>query len=284
MYAWATVVSAIPSPGTGSLELGPLRLNAYGMMIAIGAIAATIITGRRLERAGVGTREDATQIAMIAVPAGVVGGRLYHVATDWERFADHPLRIVQVWRGGLGIWGGIALGVVVGLIVARRRGLPMLATLTAATPGLPVAQAVGRWGNWFNQELYGRATTLPWGLEIDARHAPNGAATGTLYHPTFLYESLWCLALAGLLLLVERRVRLAPGRIFFVYVAGYCAMRFFIEGLRIDPAKAAGGLRLNQWVSLVLLAASLAALARGGGRPTRSPGGDPGEGSPRPAG
>lgn len=284
MRAWATVVSAIPSPGAGSLELGPLRLNAYGLMIALGAIAATVITGRRLERAGVGTREDATQIAMIAVPAGVVGGRLYHVATDWERFADDPLRIVQVWRGGLGIWGGIALGVVVGLLVARRRGLPILATLTAATPGLPVAQAIGRWGNWFNQELYGRATTLPWGLEIDARHAPDGAAAGTLYHPTFLYESLWCLALAGLLLLVERRARLAPGRLFYVYVAGYCAMRFFIEGLRIDPAKAAGGLRLNQWVSLVLLAASLAALARRGARLTRCPGGDPGAGSPTPAG
>jgi prolipoprotein diacylglyceryl transferase len=284
MHAWAAIVAGIPSPGTGVLELGPLRLNAYGMMIALGAIAATYVTGRRLERAGVGTREDATSIAMIAVPAGVIGGRLYHVATDWERFADRPLRIVQIWRGGLGIWGGIALGVVVGLLVARRRGLPVLATLTAATPGLPVAQAIGRWGNWFNQELYGRATTLPWGLEIDERHLPAGAAPGTLFHPTFLYESLWCLVLAGLLLVVDRRVRLAPGRLFLVYVAGYCAMRFFIEGLRIDPAKAAGGLRLNQWVSLALLAVAVVGLARRGARITRSPGGDPGEGSPRPGG
>ncbi len=284
MRAWAAIVAGIPSPGTGVLELGPLRLNAYGMMIALGAIAATYVTGRRLERAGVGTREDATSIAMIAVPAGVIGGRLYHVATDWERFADRPLRIVQIWRGGLGIWGGIALGVVVGLLVARRRGLPVLATLTAATPGLPVAQAIGRWGNWFNQELYGRATTLPWGLAIDERHLPAGASPGTLFHPTFLYESLWCLVLAGLLLVVDRRVRLAPGRLFLVYVAGYCAMRFFIEGLRIDPAKAAGGLRLNQWVSLALLAVAVVGLARRGARITRSLGGDPGEGSPRPAG
>jgi prolipoprotein diacylglyceryl transferase len=267
---WAAFVGAIPSPPAGSLELGPLRLNAYGLMIALGAIAATMIAGRRMEGAGIGSREDATQIAMIAVPAGVVGGRLYHVATHWERFADDPLRIVQIWRGGLGIYGGMALGVVVGLVVARRRGLGVLATLTAVTPGLPVAQAIGRWGNWFNQELYGRATTLPWGLEIDARHAPDGAAPGTLYHPTFLYESLGCLVLAALLVVVDRRARLAPGRLFAAYVAGYGVLRFFVEGLRIDPAKAAGGLRLNQWVSIVLVAAALAVLARRGARLTRT--------------
>lgn len=253
-------LASLPSPSTGSLELGPLRLNAYGLMIALGAIAATWLMGRRLEARGWGTRDDASSIAMWAVPAGVVGSRLYHVVTDWERFDGRLIETVKIWKGGLGIYGGLVLGTIVGLWVARRRGLRANQVLTVVAPALPLAQAIGRWGNWFNQELFGRPTTLPWGLEIDARHLPKGYELGTLFHPTFLYESLGCLVLVAFLLQVDRRASLKPGRLFVVYTAGYSLLRFFVESLRVDPAKSAGGLRLNQWVSLVVLAISVALL------------------------
>ena len=274
----ARTFAAIPSPSAGSLELGPLRLNAYGLMIALGAIAATWLMGRRLESRGWGTRDDASSIAMWAVPAGVVGARLYHVVTDWQRFDGRFVDVVKIWKGGLGIWGGIALGVVVGLWVARRRGLSVANTLTAVAPALPLAQAIGRFGNWFNQELFGRATTLPWGLEIDDKHLPRGYESGTLFHPTFLYEAIGNLVLCAVLLRLDRRARVGaessastdapasaepaalvrPGRLFLFYTAGYTLLRFFVEELRIDPAKSAGGLRLNQWTSIVVFVVSVA--------------------------
>lgn len=257
-------LASLPSPSSGSLELGPLRLNAYGLMIALGAIAATWLVGRRLEARSWGTRDDASSIAMWAVPAGVVGARLYHVVTDWERFDDRLVDIVKIWKGGLGIWGGLLVGTIVGLWVARRRGLGLGRVLTIVAPALPLAQAIGRWGNWFNQELFGRATTLPWGLEIDDKKLPDGFEPGTLFHPTFLYESLGCLVLVGILLQIDRRIPLKSGRLFAVYVAGYATLRFFVESLRIDPAKSAGGLRLNQWVSMVVLSAAVAFLVTDG--------------------
>lgn len=266
------VVASIPSPSSGSLELGPLRLNAYGLMIALGAIAATWLMGRRLESRGWGTRDDASSIAIWAVPAGVVGARIYHVITDWERFDGRLVDVFKIWQGGLGIWGGIAVGVVVGILIARRRGFSVLNTLTAVAPALPLAQAIGRFGNWFNQELFGRATTLPWGLEIDDKHLPRGYESGTLFHPTFLYEAIGNLVLCAVLLQLDRRASmraespvsaepptyLRPGRLFLIYAAGYSLLRFFVEGLRIDPAKAAGGLRLNQWTSIVVFVVSVA--------------------------
>jgi prolipoprotein diacylglyceryl transferase len=199
-----------------------------------------------------------------AVPVGVIGGRIYHVITDWELFSDHPERIVQIWKGGLGIWGGIFLGVVVGIWVGHRRGIATSVLLTCVAPALPLAQSIGRWGNWFNQELFGRPTTLPWALEVsDFRTKQAGYPVGTLFHPTFLYESLACLVLCGLLLLLDKHVT-RPGYLFLYYTAGYTLFRFFIEGLRIDPAHSAGGLRLNQWVSLVVftVSVSMVALAR----------------------
>lgn len=253
-------LAALPSPPSGSLELGPLRLNAYGLLIALGVIAATWLTGRRLERRGIGTREDASNIAFVAVPAGVVGARLYHVLTDWERFEGRWLDVVKIWKGGLGVWGGIALGVVVGLWAARRRGIAVLPALTAVAPALPLAQAIGRWGNWFNQELFGRATTLPWGLEISPQNLPSGYQLGTLFHPTFLYESIGCLVLTVALLQIDRRVALRPGRLFLLYVAGYTALRFFVEGLRIDTARLVAGLRWNQWMSIALFVVSVTIL------------------------
>ena len=263
-------LASLPSPSAGSLELGPLRLNAYGLMIALGAIAATWLMGRRLDARKWGTRDDASAIAMWAVPAGVVGARIYHVITDWERFDGRWLDALKIWKGGLGIWGGLLLGTIVGLWVAKRRGLRPAETLTIVAPALPLAQAIGRFGNWFNQELFGRATTLPWGLEIDDKHLPDGFASGTLFHPTFLYEAIGNIVLMAVLLQVDRRARLRPGHLFFVYVAGYATLRFFVEGLRIDPAKSAGGLRLNQWTSIVMVAVSVAVLVVWRPRSTRT--------------
>jgi prolipoprotein diacylglyceryl transferase len=252
--------ASIPSPSTGVLQLGPLKLNAYGAMIALGVVAAVWLSGRRLEKRGAGTREDMSAIALWGVPAGVIGGRLYHVITDWELFSGHPERIIQIWKGGLGIWGGIFLGVIVGIWEGRRRGISTAVLLTCVAPALPLAQSIGRWGNWFNQELFGRPTTLPWGLEVSAFHTRQaGFPVGTLFHPTFLYESLACLALCGMLLLLDKVVK-RDGYLFLYYTAGYTLFRFFNEGLRIDPAHSAGGLRLNQWVSIVVFAVSVSML------------------------
>ncbi|MEI7756496.1 MAG: prolipoprotein diacylglyceryl transferase family protein, partial [bacterium] len=155
------LLAGIPSPSSGSLHLGPLKLNAYGAMIALGVMAAVWLAGRRMEKRAIGTRDDMGSIAMIAVPAGIVGARLYHVVTDWQRFENNLGGIVQVWKGGLGIWGGIALGTVAGVWFAKRKGISIGLLLTCVAPALPLAQAIGRWGNWFNQELFGRPTTLP---------------------------------------------------------------------------------------------------------------------------
>jgi prolipoprotein diacylglyceryl transferase len=254
----ANFLASIPSPSSGTLELGPLKLNAYGLMIAIGVIVAVRIAGKRAEARGVATVDDFSSIAMWAVPAGVVGGRLYHVITDYEKFQGQWFDVVKVWQGGLGIWGGISVGVAVGVWRARVKGLDALWILTAAAPAIAIAQAIGRWGNWWNQELFGRPTELPWALEVSASTALKaGYVAGTTFHPTFLYESLGCLLLAWVLIRLEKRLSPARGRLMVWYVAGYTAMRFFIEGLRIDSAKASGGLRLNQWVSIVVFAAAL---------------------------
>ena len=248
---FSTILASIPSPSSGSIHIGPLRLNAYGLMIALGVIVAIRIAGRRAESRGVGTTDDFSSIAMWAVPAGVIGGRVYHVITDYELFRGQWLDALKIWEGGLGIWGGVSLGVLVGAWRARVRGLNALAIVSCAVPAIAVAQAIGRWGNWWNQELFGSPTTLPWGLDIsDYLTVKNGYSVDTLFHPTFLYESVGCLALAFVLIALEKRLQPAPGRILAWYVMGYSALRFGIEGLRIDPAHSAGGLRLNQWVSL----------------------------------
>lgn len=253
----ATLITSIPSPSSGSIHLGPLKLNAYGLMIALGVIVAVRIAGKRAEKRGLGTVDDFSSIAMWAVPAGVIGGRLYHVITDYELFRGHWSDVVKIWQGGLGIWGGVTLGVIIGLWRARVRQLNVLALLSCAVPGIAVAQAIGRWGNWWNQELFGRPTTLPWGLEVSNRIAEKaGYVAGTLFHPTFLYESLGCLLLAFFLVRFESLIAPRPGRLLGWYAMGYTAMRYFIEGLRVDPAHQAGGLRLNQWVSIAVFAAA----------------------------
>jgi prolipoprotein diacylglyceryl transferase len=255
---FSTLLASIPSPSSGSIHLGPIRLNAYGLMIALGVVIAVRIAGRRAEARGVGNVDDFSSIAMWAVPAGVIGGRLYHVITDIELFRGNWSEAFMIWHGGLGIWGGVVLGVAVGFWRARVRGLDAWAIISCAAPAIAIAQAIGRWGNWWNQELFGRPTTLPWALRVsDSVALKAGEVAGTTFHPTFLYESLGCVALAGLLIVVERRFQPARGRLLAWYAAGYTLLRFFIEGLRIDPAHQAGGLRLNQWVSVAVFSASV---------------------------
>ena len=256
------LLGIIPSPSSGSIHLGPLRLNAYGLMIAIGVIAAVRIAGRRAENRGVGTTEDISSIAMWAVPAGVLGGRAYHVLTDYERFQGHWFDAVKIWQGGLGIWGGVTAGVAVGWWCARRRGLDAWWIISCAAPAIAIAQAIGRWGNWFNQELFGRPTTLPWALEVSNEIAEKaGYAAGTTFHPTFLYESVGCVVLAWLLIRLERRITPARGRLFAWYVAGYTVLRFGTESIRIDTAHHVGGMRLNQWVAIGVFTATVLFLA-----------------------
>jgi len=273
--ATSAILSSIPSPSSGSLSIGPLRLNAYGLMIAIGVIVAVRIAGRRAEKFGVATMEDFSSIATWAVPAGIIGGRAYHVITDVQLFRDNWIDAFKIWQGGLGIWGGVFVGVLVGYWRAKVRGLDAWWILSCAAPAIPVAQAIGRWGNWWNQELFGRPTDLPWALSVSNGTAIKaGYPVGTTFHPTFLYESLACLALAALLLVVEKRFSPARGRLIAWYAAGYTIFRFFIEGLRVDSAHSAGGLRLNQWVSLVVFSVAVVWLvmdarrSRGGAKPS----------------
>ena len=264
------VVASIPSPSDGAISIAGLSIHAYGLMIALGVIAGVWLTGRRFEQRRVGTRDDMSAIAVWAVIAGVIGARLYHVITDWSTFDGDYARMLQIWRGGLGIPGGLLAGIPVGMWRARRRGIPAAVGVTCAAPALPLSQAIGRWGNWFNQELFGRPTDLPWGLEVSDRTAVDaGHAPGTLFHPTFLYESLWNLLLCGALLWVDRRFRLRPGHLLPIYVIGYGIGRFWVEGLRIDPAKTGGGLRLNQWTALLAIAISVAYLLVSSRRPAK---------------
>jgi prolipoprotein diacylglyceryl transferase len=252
------LLAVIPSPSSGSIHLGPLRLNAYGLMIALGVIVAVRIAGRRAENKGVGTTEDISSIAMWAVPAGVLGGRAYHVLTDYERFQGQWFDAIKIWQGGLGIWGGVTVGVAVGWWCARRRGLDAWWIISCAAPAIAIAQAIGRWGNWFNQELFGRPTSLPWALEVSSEVAVKaGYTAGTTFHPTFLYESVGCVVLAWLLIRLEGRIVPARGRLFAWYVAGYTVLRFGTESLRIDASHNVGGMRLNQWVALGVFAAAV---------------------------
>jgi prolipoprotein diacylglyceryl transferase len=274
------VFGAIPSPGDNSLEIGPLSLNAYGLMIALGVVAAVWLFGRRLEERRLATREVAGQVAVWAVLAGVIGARLYHVATDWDRFEDDLGAIPQIWSGGLGIPGGLLAGIAVGMFVANRHGVSPGDAATCAAPALPLAQAIGRWGNWFNQELFGRPTDVPWALEIDAEHRPDRYAGATTFHPTFLYESLWNVGLCALLLWFDRRWSLARGGLMALYVAGYGVGRLWVEGLRVDEAHEWAGVRLNQWVAgaaVVLAGAYLVAVVRTGGLARRTVAPRPGD-------
>ena len=246
------VLAALPSPPDNDIHIGPLTLRAYGLMIALGAVAAVMFAQRRWQRQG-GTAEDITAIATWAIPAGLVGARLYHVLTDLQKFEGRWLDALAIWKGGLGIPGGLIAGVATGVWVARRRGLQMSQMMDVVAPAIPLAQAIGRLGNWFNQELFGRPTDLPWGLRIDPENRPARFLDEAQFHPTFLYEGLWNLALIAVLLLVERTWRLRPGQLFLLYVGGYGVGRLWVEALRADEATQILGLRVNIWMSLVAI-------------------------------
>ncbi len=259
------VIASIPSPS--SSRLGPF--TAYGLMIATGVVLAVLLARRRWADRG-GDPEDMVSIALWAVPSGLVGARLYHVITDNQKYRDNWLDALKVWQGGLGIPGGILVGVGVGVYVANRKGLRLAPGLDSVAPCLPLAQAIGRLGNYFNQELFGRPTDLPWGLEIDPGHRPVEYVQFATYHPTFLYEMLWNLALCGFLIWIDKKRVLRPGRVFALYVGGYFLGRLWVESLRSDEANVIHGLRVNIWTSLVCIAGAALFLVIGGVR--RRPG------------
>jgi prolipoprotein diacylglyceryl transferase len=248
----------LPSPSQGVWHLGPIPIRGYALCIVAGIVAAVLIGERRWVARG-GRPGTVMDLSVWAVLFGLVGGRLYHVLTDPELYfgaGRHPLDALKIWQGGLGIWGAIALGGVGAWLGCRRRGIRLAPFADALAPGIAVAQAIGRWGNWFNQELFGRPTTLPWGLKIDPSR-PGAVPGATAYHPTFLYESLWDLAVAGLVVWADRRFRLGRGRAFALYVMAYTVGRFWIEALRVDQAHHILGLRLNGWTSVLVFAGAL---------------------------
>ncbi|MFS0884712.1 prolipoprotein diacylglyceryl transferase [Aeromicrobium sp. 179-A 4D2 NHS] len=254
------VATFIPSPAESVWHLGPLPLRAYALCIIAGAVAAIWIGERRFVARG-GRAGAIGDIAVWAIPFGIIGGRLYHVITTPELYFGEgrdPLDIVKIWEGGLGIWGAIALGGVGAWIACKRYDIDFLTMADALAPGLLVAQAVGRLGNYFNQELFGKPTTQPWGLEIAPRFRPDGYEQFATFHPTFLYELLWNLAAAALLVWLDRRLKLTHGRVFALYVMLYTAGRVWIEALRIDDANLIGPFRLNIWTSVVVFALALA--------------------------
>jgi prolipoprotein diacylglyceryl transferase len=260
MTAALTTVLSIPSPSSGVWYLGPLPIRGYALAIILGIVASIWIGERRWVARG-GTPGDVQDLALWAVPFGLVGGRLYHVLTDHDLYfgaGRHPIDALYVWRGGLGVWGAIAFGALGVYIGARRKDIRLLPVLDALAPGVLVAQAIGRWGNWFNQELFGKPTDLPWGLDIDPEHRPEGYAQYATFHPTFLYECLWNLGAFGFVLWADRRFRLGHGRVLALYVMTYTLGRGWIEMLRIDTVELSdvGGLRFNVWTSIVLFVAA----------------------------
>jgi prolipoprotein diacylglyceryl transferase len=248
----------IPSPGTGTLDLGPLTIHMYGLTLLVAIAACILLTGYRWTRRG-GDWDLVLKVAVWGVAAGIVGARIYHDITSWDEVSSPKWKgVFAVWEGGLGVWGGIFLGCLVGAIVVRREGARVRDMMDAVAPGLLLAQGIGRWGNWWNQELYGKPTDLPWGLKIDPEHRVAGYEDHATFHPTFLYEFVYDLIGVGLLLALDRLYRFKPPALFALYVSYYTAGRFFEELIRIDPAHEFAGLRLNAWVSLVVFICSTA--------------------------
>jgi prolipoprotein diacylglyceryl transferase len=254
------ILAYIPSPHTGVVHLGPLQLHMYGLTLLVAILACIYLTGRRWTAIG-GDWDLVTRVAVWGVGFGVVGARLYHDITSWSEVPSPKWQgIFEVWKGGLGVWGGIFLGTLVGAAVVRRAGADVGKFMDAVAPGLLLAQGIGRIGNWWNQELYGKPTKLPWGLKIDVSHLPTDPryAGYTTFHPTFLYELIWDVVGVLVLIYIGRRFRIRPPGLFALYVAWYCFGRFFEELLRIDPAHHIAGLRLNAWVSVIVFVLAVA--------------------------
>jgi prolipoprotein diacylglyceryl transferase len=252
----------IPSPSEGVVHLGPLPLRAYALCIILGVVAAAIVGQRRFEARG-GRKGGIADVATWAVPFGLVGARLYHLATNPELYWGGPGRsgtigALEIWKGGLGIWGGVLFGALGAYIACRRYNLSYALVADSLAPALPLAQAIGRWGNWFNQELYGRPTGLPWGLHIDVANREARYINVAYYQPTFLYESIWDIGVAIVVILADRRQHFTRGRAFALYVMLYTIGRGWIEALRIDDAHKFFGLRLNDWTSVIVFVGAAA--------------------------
>ena len=255
-----SVLAYIPSPHSGTVNIGPLVIHMYGLTLLVAIVACILLTGKRWVALG-GDWDLVLKVAVWGVAFGVVGARAYHDITSWNEVPSPKWKgIFEVWQGGLGVWGGILLGTLAGAVVIRRAGYSVRRFMDVTAPGLLLAQGIGRIGNWWNQELYGTPTKLPWALKIDQSHRPTdpkylGDAT---FQPTFLYELLWDFAGVVLLLWVGRRFRIKPPGLFALYVSYYTFGRFFEELMRIDPAHHFYGLRLNAWVSIVVFVGSTA--------------------------
>jgi prolipoprotein diacylglyceryl transferase len=254
-----SLLAYIPSPSSGVVHLGPLTIHLYGVTLLVAILLCVWMTSVRWRRLG-GETDLVIRVAVWGVVFGIIGARLYHDITSWNEVPTPKWKgVFEVWEGGLGIWGGVLFGVLAGAVVVRRAGVSVTQFMDVTAPGLLLAQGIGRIGNWWNQELYGKPTTLPWGLKIDLAHRagiPVQYLNAQAYQPTFLYELLWDLAGAGLLIWLARRRRFRPPALFALYVAYYCFGRFFEELLRIDPSHHVLGLRLNAWVSVVVFACS----------------------------
>ncbi|HEV2808941.1 MAG TPA: prolipoprotein diacylglyceryl transferase [Acidimicrobiales bacterium] len=255
----ATFVASIPSPSSNKLEIGPLDLTFYGMLIALGALAAIALAQRRWSERG-GDPELMQRIGVWSVAAGVVGARVAYLVPRLERFEGRWIEMLYIWEGGLAIFGGLIAGTLTGCLMARRANVDLLDLLDAVAPAIPLAQAIGRWGNYFNQELFGRPTELPWGLQIAPENRPPAFANAELFHPTFLYESLWNLGVVALLVYLDRRRVLARGNLFVAYLGLYGIGRFWIELLRVDTTFRFFGLSRNALFALALAATAAVVL------------------------
>ncbi len=249
------MLAFIPSPSSGVVKAGPLTIHMYGLMLLLAIGACVWLTGRRWVARG-GDWDLIFRCTVWGVAAGIVGARLYHDATSWSQVPNPWWGPFAVWEGGLGVWGGIGLGVAVGAIIVHRSGNSVRVMMDCIAPGFLLAQGIGRLGNWWNQELFGKPTTLPWGLKISPLHRPLGYERYATFHPTFLYELLWDFGGVAVLLIVDRRFKIKPPGLFALYVAIYTAFRMFEETLRIDPSSHILGMRLNFWVSLTLFVGS----------------------------
>jgi phosphatidylglycerol---prolipoprotein diacylglyceryl transferase len=253
----SSLLASIPSPDTSVIEIGPLSIHMYGLMLLLAIAAAIALTGYRWTRLG-GDWDLVFRAAVWGVAFGIVGARLYHVVTSWNEVPDEWWGVFAVWKGGLGVWGGILFGVIAGGVVVWRSGESVRLMADCVAPGLLLAQGIGRIGNYFNQELFGKPTDLPWALEIDPEHRPPQYAFDETFHPTFLYELVYDLIGVGLLIWIGSRFRIKPPGLFALYVAYYTFGRTFEELLRVDPAHEYFGLRLNAYVSMVVFVIAVA--------------------------